>query len=284
MNFFDVNFQNFDTPYLLPERFHDFLDITSPSYFSIVHLNIRSIKKNIENLKLLLTSIIFTFSVICFSEAWLDDLTLSGNNSLNFKIRLALSISNNDIESLSAGIVSDKIRNTIINVLYRAPNGQLEPFQTLLNNTFYQMKISKKAFHIAGDFNLNLLDHDTNKRVQNFFHLVSQNGLIPTINKTARVTKKATMAIDHIFNNGFTETVFKTAIFKGHISDHFLICFLVPSSSKIRKTKQLLFTKEYLTQNQLNHLRNNFMKLIGKKLKPLKFQMKNIFTNVYCLA
>ena len=50
---------------------------------------------------------------------------------------------------------------TIVNVLHRPPNGQIEPFETFLNNTFSHIKVSKKAFHIAGDFNLNLLDHDT---------------------------------------------------------------------------------------------------------------------------
>ena len=42
-NFFNVNFQNFDTLYLLPEKFHDFLDNTSPDYFFMLQLNIRSI-------------------------------------------------------------------------------------------------------------------------------------------------------------------------------------------------------------------------------------------------
>ena len=44
-NFFNVNFQNFDTLYLLPEKFHDFLDNTSPDYFFMLQLNIRTIKK-----------------------------------------------------------------------------------------------------------------------------------------------------------------------------------------------------------------------------------------------
>ena len=52
------------------------------------------------------------------------------HNSLNLKIRPDLSIKNNDIESLSAELVSDKVRNTIVNVLYRPPNGQIEPFET----------------------------------------------------------------------------------------------------------------------------------------------------------
>ena len=52
------------------------------------------------------------------------------HNSLNFKITPDLSISNNDIESLSAKIVSDKLRNTTVNVLYRPPNGKIELFET----------------------------------------------------------------------------------------------------------------------------------------------------------
>ena len=69
VNFFKVNFENRNTPYLFPEEFKCFLVNSSPSnYFSILHLNIRSIKKNFENFKLFLKTINFTFSVICFSE------------------------------------------------------------------------------------------------------------------------------------------------------------------------------------------------------------------------
>ena len=174
--------------------------IPHPNYFSILHLNIK--KKKHRKFQ-----IIFKL-VICFSETWLDDLTLGGNasygmpnctrkhqvqgdrkgggvsiyihSSLNFKIRPDLSITNNDIESVSAEIVSDKIRNTIVNVSYRPPNGQIDSFETFLNNTFSQIKVSTKAFHNAGDFNLNLLNHDTNKKMQNFLNLVYQSGMIPT--------------------------------------------------------------------------------------------------------
>ena len=56
--------------------------------------------------------------------------------------------------------------------------------------------------------------------------------MIPTTNKPTRVTLKTTNAIDRILKNSFTDTVFKTAIFKSDISDHFLICFIIPSSMK----------------------------------------------------
>ena len=42
--------------------------------------------------------------------------------------------------------ISDKRRITIVNGLYRPPNGLLEPSETFLSNTFFQMKASIKAF------------------------------------------------------------------------------------------------------------------------------------------
>ena len=42
------------------------------------------------------------------------------------------------------------------------------------------------------------------------------------------------------------------------------------------KTKQPLFVKEYLTQNQLNNLTKSYMKMIWKKLQLLKLKTKHI--------
>ena len=83
VNFFNVNFENLNTPYLFPEDFNSaYENESSLNYFSILDLNIRSIKKNFENFKMFLNSINFTFSIICFSEAWLDE-TNSTDNSLS---------------------------------------------------------------------------------------------------------------------------------------------------------------------------------------------------------
>ena len=258
INFFNGKFQSFDTPYLMPEEFHNFHS-NLLNQFSILHLNIRSIKNFFENFKLFLNSINFTFSVICLSETWWDDLatTLKSlcklpsykinhqargdrkgggvsiyvRKSLDFKIRPYLSINNVDIESLTIEILSDNKRNTLVNALYRPPNGQIEPF-VFLNNIFSKIKTSNKLFHIAGDFNLNLLDHDTNTKVQIFLNLVYRNGMIPTINKPTRITRKTATAIDHILKNSFCDTVFKTAIYKCDVSDNFPICFIIPSPLK----------------------------------------------------
>ena len=50
LNFFNLKTQNFDTPYILPEEFKKFHDTSCDDSFSILHLNIRSIKKNLKTL------------------------------------------------------------------------------------------------------------------------------------------------------------------------------------------------------------------------------------------
>ena len=163
------------------------------------------------------------------------------HKTFDFKVRSDLSINNKDIESISVEISSNKKRNTLVNILYRPPNGEIEPFEIFLNNVFTKTKNSNKAMHIAGDFNLNLLDHNTNRKVHNFLSLIYQNGMIPTINKPTRVTRKTATAIDHILTNFFVDTVFKTVIFKSDISDHFPICFLSQNSLPKQNNKENMF-------------------------------------------
>ena len=54
---------------------------------------------------------------------------------------------------------------------------------------------------LAGDFNMNVLDFEQNKKVQNVVNLKFQFGLVPTINKPTRVTNKTISAIDHIITS-----------------------------------------------------------------------------------
>ena len=111
------------------------------------------------NFKKFLSSL--KFSVICFSEPWLDNGTLSTsqslcnlpyykgtyhvrsyskgsgvsiykNKSLDFKLWQELSINKLDLESLSIEILFDKKQNTLINVLYRPSKEVIKPFETFL--------------------------------------------------------------------------------------------------------------------------------------------------------
>ena len=48
LHFFNTNIQNLDTLYILPEEFQNFLDDDISESLLILHLNVRSIKKNFE--------------------------------------------------------------------------------------------------------------------------------------------------------------------------------------------------------------------------------------------
>ena len=145
--------------------------------------------------------------------------------------------------------------------------------------TIYSQKGKEKwntLFHIAGDFNLNLLHHDKNRKVQRFLN-ISYKCMIPTMSKPNRVTWRITTAIDRILKNFFINTFFAAAIFKNDLYDNFHICFINALSSKqINNTKILLYIKECLAHNQLNCLNRGFLKQVGVTLKSFKTSMKCI--------
>ena len=153
--------------------------------------------------------------------------------------------------------------------------GQYEQFETFLTTFFSRTKNFNKNIHIAGDSNLNLLDHDTNKKVQGFLNLIYQNNLISAINKPTRVTEKTATAIDHILSNYFVDTDFKSAIFKTDIADHFPVCLLLPLPSITKSENETTFIyKRPFSSNSIKMYNKNCMKLIGKKLKRIKTLMK----------
>ena len=83
-----------------------------------------------------------------------------------------------------------------------------------------------ETFFLAGDFNTNLLDFETNKKVQNFVNLIFEFSMTPTINKPTRVTKHTATVIDHIITNCILNIDFKSAIVKADLYDHFPIIFI----------------------------------------------------------
>ena len=98
----------------------------------------------------------------------------------------------------------------------------MEPFSknpldsTTINTTFF----------LAGDFNINLLDFETNKKIQSFINLMFEFSMTPTINKPTRVTKHRATSIDNIITNCILNSDFKSAIVKTDLSEHFPIIFI----------------------------------------------------------
>ena len=74
------------------------------------------------------------------------------------------------------------LSSTFVSVLYKPPNGKIEQFKTFLIRLLSSVQNANKDLHIPGDFDLNLLDHESNKKVDDFLNIIYRNGMIPTIN------------------------------------------------------------------------------------------------------
>ena len=108
----------------------------------------------------------------------------------------------NNIISLEVEVLHDQQKNTLFNVLWRPPNCQIEPIENFLK-LYDTNKNSSQNLYIAVDFNLNFLDQNEIKKVQNFLNITYQNGIISTINYPTSDNKKTAGAIYHIITKSY---------------------------------------------------------------------------------
>ena len=245
----DKNFS--ETPCYEPEEIARKLRKTDEK-LSIFHLNIRSMAKNFEDLKIFLTQLNYKFSFICLTETWSKEelvknttfslpeyslvyqnreckdkgggVCIYAHESFTYKIRKDLSRNTNDLESLSIEVEQNEGKNFILTTLYRPPCGNLNEFMLSLET--HLSTCSNKPIYIAADFNINILRYHTSKCVQRFIDLIFEHGSVPTINKPTRVTRRNATAIDNIITNSFISDNLESAIIQTDLTDHFPIVLL----------------------------------------------------------
>ena len=253
-------------------------------------------KKNFDEFKDFINSLNYNFSVITLTETWcLDDprneslfklknytslhqarfggRTGGGtcafiHNSLTFNKRSDLCVNNNDIESLSIEIINAKIKNTIVNVTYRQPAGNIKVFEDSFKKILEPKTHKNLPTYITGDFNLNLLDYKTNIKVKSYLNTVFAHSFVPLINKPTRTSHNNATVIDHILSNTFLNKNYLTGIVKTDISDHFPV-FLVAETDVKKPQKSNFIFKRHI--NDIN--------LIKFKDALLTVNWVNVFKN-----
>ena len=325
-NLYAENLQSLETQYFLPEDLTNDLKSDKPHSFSVLHVNVRSFSKYFDKLKLFLSQINYQFKIICLSETWANDSSITTNsnlqlenysvihqirnndkrgggtccfvhNTLTFKERKDLSINDENNETLCIEINNKNKKNIIVCTTYRPPNGKLKPFKQFFTNLMNKNKKSNKTMYLVGDFNLNVLDFETNRKVKSFFNLIFQNGLIPVINKPTRVTNKSVTAIDDETMRYFKNMIENTnwdEVYQIHCAnkayDKFLKIFTKIYDKafpvcKIRiKTKSLLspwITKGILKSSKRKHkLYDKFLKYKTYTNEVNYKNYKNLFETI----
>ena len=115
------------------------------------------------------------------------------------KIEMILGLTVKEL-SLSLEIRNNESKKIISNVVYR-PLDDVDVCGNYFMNIFFKENVIRKNILVAGDFNINLLHFEQNKKVQNFINLMFQFGLVAATNKLIRITKDTISAIGHVITN-----------------------------------------------------------------------------------
>ena len=128
-----------------------------------------------------------------------------------------------------------------------------------------------------GDFNMNVLDYEYNRKVKRFFDFIYPRNLIPTINKPTRVVKNSAKAIDHIITDYVLTCDFKTAILKTDLTDHFLIAIALKMIERLRNIQKLNICTNVAIMKKISKLSiTDYFQSIGMKLKTAMIPMRLI--------
>ena len=246
--------------------------ILNSDKFSLFHLNIRSVSKNLNDLELFLSTMSFKFMCLGLSETWLyenivDCANTAGYNHIykcrtnrkggavslllkeciSFKVREDLSLFNEKFETIFIEIDKKCVgstKNIITGVVYRIPGTDVNDFNLFFRETLYTIKEENKLGYIMGDYNLNLLNSDNHVLTNEFIDIAFSNSFFPLITRPTRITKTTSTLIDNILTNDIDDTDFINGIFINDTSDHLPIFCI--------KIKQNLNSEEYFYTRKFN--------------------------------
>ena len=112
------------------------------------------------------------------------------NKDINFKIRNDLKIYKyKELESVFIEIINRKGKNTIVGCIYRHPCMEVTEFNDVfLQNILEKLSYENKEIIIMGDFNIDILEHDTNSDCSTFLDKMYEILLLPYIISPTRFT------------------------------------------------------------------------------------------------
>ena len=285
-----------DCKYYSTEKFNE-QNINSIKHFSLLHLNIHSMEFHIDEFRIALELLNLTFDIICITESKIrknvgpktdisivdyqtpvgtpTEATKGGvliyvKNGINFKPREDLNMyKSKELESYFIEAINDQGENIVIGSIYRHPcmdqslfiDEYLQPLNDKLLNE------NKKVF-LAGDFNFDLLNADSNETF-NFFEGMMSCHLLPIITIPTKINPKKSTVIDNIFTSEIQPDMLSGNL-TVPISDHLPSFFIIPRDNQnhipkkhniyTRKTKdfdKVSFIGEYVNINWSTILETN---------------------------
>ena len=102
-----------------------------------------------------------------------------------------------------------------------------------------------------GDYNINLLQHETHSSADRFLNIMISHGLLPSITKASRVTNETASLIDNIFTNVDTSHC-KSALLYSDISDHYPVLLQTRANINTRTKNNTFPRPDQCLKRQFN--------------------------------
>lgn len=226
------------------------------NFTRIFHLNARSVKNKHDVITSFLNRCRVSFEIIMFSETWYqqdaDVLVLPGykhyflnrqdkrGGGVSIYVKTSLEC---ELLNTFSGLTSDydvlslKIGNYIITVLYRPPSGDFGKFIAFLDRFFERVSINKFSVVMGGDFNVNVLD-DSFQTIE-LKNVLSSSGFVNIITSATRITQTTSNAIDLFITNCITK-LHASGTMCADISDHFPIfclCLIMTWKERLQRLR-----------------------------------------------
>ena len=111
VNFYQNNSSNVEANYFLLTEVKSSFASFDPNSFSVLHFNIRNMKKNFENFREFLKNLSVSFSAICLSETWCESQDESQNSNYG-EVPLSRTLMEPDKKFEIANIRDNEIRDS----------------------------------------------------------------------------------------------------------------------------------------------------------------------------
>ena len=165
------------------------------------------------------------------------------SNRLKFKVVSEATTSIDDtLECISVEIIFNNSKNIIVSCLYRQPGSSIDVcIETI--HTLFNILSKRKNVYFCGDFNINLLNHETHKGTRDFVETLYSMGMYPMIDRPSRIALGSATLIDNIFTNELQQDHISGLLIED-ISDHLPVfsirkCFM----ERNPLTKSIIYRK-----------------------------------------
>ena len=221
----------------------------------ILHMNIRSMNKNFEKLKIFLDKAQCERAIIGITETWFSGsphsmYSLSGYNMITnsrqkkrgggvalyipthfeYEVKNDLTVMTDSLETLFIEICVIGDKNIVVGIVYRPPQSHTEEFILGIQNILSHPIFTSKSCLLMGDFNADLLKYDSNAFVMDFVSTMASFSLLPLITKPTRAAENSKTIIDNVFCN--MQPFPDAGIILSDISDHYPIFALCSLAQK----------------------------------------------------